>query len=917
MSNFFQKLGKIGAEIDKSTRHFLRDAGDEIERASSRIGDELARVSTREELEEIKIENNAIEATAGAEFSNTELSNDPKMSADIPTTEATKSEQEYHEAYHKAKKHGFCRNDFIRFLITGPQNVGKSCLIQALIYQGQINKVEATTAADIISELLNLITYNMDDKSINEFKKILDNKVNTAIETVRILVKKPSNSLNSQVDDDSQSTTESKDESNSVVMIDNTPIEEEFLNKSVSLDILAKYFQQNRNLQAQFQPDYCRYAKLWDFAGHSIYHVTHQPFLSDHCIYILVLDMSRDIDSYVINREGQELNLTYLDTLQEWLTSIICSRRDQCVTRALIDNAWEEIAWPVIILVGTHADKIGDGQACKLRFSEFTCKLRQEFPAYAKNIYGSGLIFNCDDLDNTTGVIEQRQRDCSVLHNIMKQFVINSPIIDNFSKIPIRWYPMVALLHNFSNIKDAESANGDYQQVEAISKIISTEDVQRLAEKHYLCDKDEDIRMMLSYLHDIGEIVYCRKGSAKGMIVTQVEWLLNIFRSIIQLRKPHTKGLATTDEYEKARNTGIMSFSYIDFQLNKLNVAEDEKKYILDLMESHDMICKINSNNLDSTSENVQYYVPYLFRWISQDIDSSQFKTSNWLYIGYERCHIPYIPDGILFCLLISCLKEWKNCIIEPGYKCAKYRFKDDYYDIIIKKVKSYIALQYRYRDLSDNPELQEEIEQKMTESIQKNKPYEFVRHKIELLIEERMPTCHPFRSHYFTRCPHCQAFNMIEKSLENSGKIFCDCNEIYDHASSHGWIAACTLNKTKVSRKLARFKSDDNLKESNLNNLLHNESKRNQCFITIADNMNGKKLKEFGWRLGLSSIDVGDIVDSNEERFAKCMKLLEAWHLKFASKGNKDSLLEALNSCKLANISDRLIKIFTIDDKN
>ncbi|RDD39639.1 hypothetical protein TrispH2_008391 [Trichoplax sp. H2] len=93
-------------------------------------------------------------------------------------------------------------------------------------------------------------------------------------------------------------------------------------------------------------------------------------------------------------------------------------------------------------------------------------------------------------------------------------------------------------------------------------------------------------------------------------------------------------------------------------------------------------------------------------------------------------------------------------------------------------------------------------------------------------------------------------------------------------------------------------------------------DSKRNQRFIIIADNMDGKRLKEFGLKLGLSSIDVGDIVDNSDERFAKCMNILGTWYSKFAPKVNWNNLLEASHTCKLANISEKLVKTFTADSK-
>ena len=122
--------------------------------------------------------------------------------------------------------------------------------------------------------------------------------------------------------------------------------------------------------------------------------------------------------------------------------------------------------------------------------------------------------------------------------------------------------------------------------------------------------------------------------------------------------------------------------------LERLQVIEAEKKLNLTLMESYEIICKIDYENQDQPN---RYFVPDLFRSNNQKFDSKGFHLSGWSYVGFESLKVPYIPDDILFCLAVSCLKQWKKSDIEPHYKCAKYRLKVIMISLSKKKVHTLV----------------------------------------------------------------------------------------------------------------------------------------------------------------------------------------------------------------------------------
>ncbi|XP_045161687.2 probable serine/threonine-protein kinase roco6 isoform X2 [Mercenaria mercenaria] len=99
---------------------------------------------------------------------------------------------------------------------------------------------------------------------------------------------------------------------------------------------------------------------LWDFAGQNIFYATHQAFLSQRAIYLLVLDISKHID----------------DTVQDDIWHFDCHGEQECKVAEFIEfwlNSIHEFCsipgenGPPVILVGTFVDKLekrSDAERC-------------------------------------------------------------------------------------------------------------------------------------------------------------------------------------------------------------------------------------------------------------------------------------------------------------------------------------------------------------------------------------------------------------------------------------------------------------------------------------------------------------------------------------------------------------------------
>ena len=111
---------------------------------------------------------------------------------------------------------------------------------------------------------------------------------------------------------------------------------------------------------------------VWDFAGQNLYYASHSVFLSHRAVYVLVHNLSKDLNAQAephakhktrkIELENP-INQTNLDNLLSWLVSVHCIRppRDEA------SEIWKEkeereekclpYLRPPVFVVGTHADK--------------------------------------------------------------------------------------------------------------------------------------------------------------------------------------------------------------------------------------------------------------------------------------------------------------------------------------------------------------------------------------------------------------------------------------------------------------------------------------------------------------------------------------------------------------------------------
>ncbi len=151
---------------------------------------------------------------------------------------------------------------------------------------------------------------------------------------------------------------------------------------------------------------------VWDFAGQHVYYASHSVFLSLRAVYVLVHNLSKDLNAQAepCARQGTHkielentTNQTNLDNLLSWLVTVHCVRP----TTSEADDQKENprCLRPPVFVVGTHADKpfedILEMEKCiQESISRKTCEKHVIRPFFAVDNTGSLSDYGVQSLQN-------------------------------------------------------------------------------------------------------------------------------------------------------------------------------------------------------------------------------------------------------------------------------------------------------------------------------------------------------------------------------------------------------------------------------------------------------------------------------------------------------------------------------------
>jgi serine/threonine protein kinase/GTPase SAR1 family protein len=224
----------------------------------------------------------------------------------------------------------------------------------------------------------------------------------------------------------------------------------------------------------------------WDFAGQEIYYTTHQFFLSQRSLYILVWDL---------RYEDEECKVSY------WLQSI----------RSRTNNS------PVII-VGTHADEMPSIEEANAKAEKVRKKYQKRFPFIKYSVAVSAKTGS--DIDSLVAKI----RDVIRVQDHTGEL------------IPKTYVEMERLVR--SECQAVKEGKASYPPIRSWTEI------QTLGSYCHINDDDE-LRRCVHLLHDFGSLIYFDDPSlgVQDLVIIDSQFLTNVMATIITTKTSIRDGM--------------------------------------------------------------------------------------------------------------------------------------------------------------------------------------------------------------------------------------------------------------------------------------------------------------------------------------------------------------------------------------
>ncbi|XP_078322841.1 uncharacterized protein LOC144622140 [Crassostrea virginica] len=353
---------------------------------------------------------------------------------------------------------------------------------------------------------------------------------------------------------------------------------------------------------------------LLDFAGQSAYYACHHIFYSPRAFFILVVDMTKKLDSKATEackKEDQDLiygNWTYADYIRYWLGSI---------------HTFSSKTAPVI-LVFSHAEN-KDAKDVQKYYLEICRCLPKELRIHLKK----DLMFPVKKESNYN--MEELKKCIATTVKSQSHWGEN---------VPISW----TTLESF------------FIKLQKQKKIFLFSDLLRAVQsaKDINIKNRDELITALTFFHETGVVLF---RSETENIILDVQWFVDAFKCII-LDEKH---LDTSDEnncdlFEQLTNHGLLSTELLDELWKKHNIYEHKDSLIYH-MKQLDMLAELPKG---------KWYVPCMNK---QKYDEKYLDNCN---VSSRLCFLfKYLPYIVYHRLIVACINTLE---MQPWETAGKQR---------------------------------------------------------------------------------------------------------------------------------------------------------------------------------------------------------------------------------------------------
>ncbi|KAH3695990.1 uncharacterized protein LOC127862252 [Dreissena polymorpha] len=305
---------------------------------------------------------------------------------------------------------------------------------------------------------------------------------------------------------------------------------------------------------------------VWDFAGQTLYYSTHQFFLNRRSIYLVLMDMTKDLDEYVKEEErsgtwcGLVKDCTYLVVFKFWLNAIHMYSGYRSMAGEIK---------PTVILVGTRKDKmLGTDEEKDTRCDKYFERALGSFKGspILKHIYHRKFLVN--NKSPTDNVFDEIRNE--ILHLAEKQDYWG----ENY---PVRWIQMEQSLDKMRD------KGKQVLKLEEIEEINDANKVHPLGKKN--------LELFLEIQHRHGNILYFNTEKLRHLVVLAPQWIIDVFKCFItHLRYKDPKLIEHWKIYEDLAILKPEVFHEI--MDNSRPDIKDNKENVMKYMEYLDVMAK-------------------------------------------------------------------------------------------------------------------------------------------------------------------------------------------------------------------------------------------------------------------------------------------------------------------------------------
>ncbi|XP_072041067.1 uncharacterized protein [Amphiura filiformis] len=418
---------------------------------------------------------------------------------------------------------------------------------------------------------------------------------------------------------------------------------------------------------------------IWDFAGQDIFYTTHQVFLSSRAVYVVVFDLSLDLDkpAPVQNFEERLQDLeetltkdhefTCLEFLHYWMHSIYA----YTTSNANSDSTARKQLTPPVFVVGTHKNSV-PGVSATEKQRQIEIKFKKIRQSLQNKPYKQHIVLTFYAIENDIGQVQDDE--ISRLRRHVEEVSLSEPYIEE--RIPLRWLQFEQAI----SVQIRQEVH--YLNLNEVTQLAST----------YQIDSSQELFVMLQFYHDLGHIVYfggkdCQNESLKNIIILDPHWLIDVFRRVITVRDEVRWQWSTlSDSFDLLDEEGILEDRLIDLMWED---SLGKKEALLQLMIKYDLLCEQMPSSKSEVGEasvgSHRYYVPSRLK--PSKIDHKEMMpgvaSCSAFYIDFRG----FLPSG-LFHRLLTRTARWSQ---DQGGKEPQLRYRwasfyaDDMHELVLE----------------------------------------------------------------------------------------------------------------------------------------------------------------------------------------------------------------------------------------